>query len=111
MSVYNDFAPDRSLIPFLYGQRVHPSWQVDRECVGRDSAPVIVPTQEYSPEFARMCERWPAAQRPSNGIMVYYGTRPIPQVPTQQYAAQWRCRTYKWMQEQGDVLPLHRRRT
>jgi len=100
MSIHNRSNLDFDLFPFLYGQRIHPTWQVDQNSVVMPSSPVIVPWETYSPEFGRFCDSWAPAQRPTNGIMTYYGTRPIPQVPNAAYALQWRCRAHKYLKEQ-----------
>lgn len=97
---------DRALIPYLTGQRIHPTYQVERMAIGRDPAPVIVPQYTYSPSFAAKCARDPQAQYPVD-IQRYSGGYPITQVPDQRYADLWRCRMYKFMQDQGDVVPLY----
>lgn len=105
MSVRNRYAFDRSLIPFLYGQRFHCNAEVQQRVLGVDGASVIAPVLEYSVPFAESCKCKPAAQRPVD-LQVYWGDRAITQIPTPRYQDLWRCRMYRYLQQQSDVIPF-----
>lgn len=105
MSVYNRYAFDRSLIPFLYGRRYHCNSDVQRQCLGYDGAKTIVSVYDYNVPFAESCKCRPRAQFPVD-LQQYASGRPVTQIPDQTYQDLWRCRMYRYLQRQSDVIPF-----
>ena len=89
----NICAMDAQLIPYLTGQRIHPTWQADRYSISRRPVDVVISRLTFPPEMSMVCQpRKPAS------IQVYSGGYPVTQLPTPLYFGNWRCDVFNYYQ-------------